>query len=79
MTPHPFPFRTRIKGGMVQKVAAVHVGVRQGLPSQEAMPCSLRLYSLWHNERGWGARGAFRSFSKHIGKGFSSSLKRGVF
>lgn len=55
MTPHPFPFRTRIKGGRVQKVAALHVGVRQGLPSQETMPCSLRLYSLWHNEMGgWG-------------------------
>lgn len=58
MTPHPFPFLTRIKGGRVQKVAAVHVRVRQGLPSQEAMPCSLRLYSLWHNEIKGGLWGA---------------------
>ena len=54
MTPHPFPFRTRIKGGRVQKVFELHFGVRQGLPSQEAMPCSLRLYSLWHDEMGGG-------------------------
>jgi len=65
MTPQPFPFRTRIKGGRVQKVAALHGGVRQGLPSQEAMPCSLRLRSLWHNEiQGEGGRGGGGGFQE---------------
>lgn len=41
MPPYPFSFLTRIKGGRVQKVAALHGGERQGLPLQEAVPCSL--------------------------------------
>lgn len=65
MTPHPFPFHTRIKEGRVQKVAALHGGVRQGLPSQEAMPCSLRLYSLWHNKTG----GVFRASGSTLAVG----------
>lgn len=40
---------TRIKGGKVQKVIALNVSSGQGLIFQEAMPCSLRLNSLWHN------------------------------
>lgn len=71
MTPHPFPFHTRIKEGRVQKVAALHVGVRQGLPSQEAMPCSLRLHSLWHNKTQGGVQG----FGKRTASGSPSSLK----